>query len=142
MKFKGLLKIKIISFLLLIFFFCCVYENKNRSLFGVRLKEDNKSNIFSPYIEIQYDFCINNRKYFNKNIEDQLVLKKVHFEDYSYYMYLYKYNDAISETISKYGSFEEKEAIHILNALKYYGNQKNITNNKEIQYFMMKFIIY
>ena len=58
--------------------------------------------------------------------------KKVHFDNYSYYMYVYKNADAVSSCISEQGYFEGKQAINILKALQYYGNKKNITNNNEI----------
>lgn len=94
--------------------------------------KENNSNILIPYIKKQNDFCDNQKKYYNKIIEEQIILRKINFKGYSYKIYIYKNKNFISTELNRIGSFEGIETINILKALQYYGIKKNIKNNKEI----------
>ena len=92
----------------------------------------NNNDILIPYINKQIDFCINNKKYFNKLIESQITLQQININNISYKMYIYKQKNFMTYGLKKYSSFEKKETINILKALQYYKITNNITNNKDI----------
>ena len=93
--------------------------------------ESNK-NLIESFIKEQNDFCDNPNKYYNKQIEDKIILRNVKINGISYEMYVFNDKNFITNEFQLYGAFEVKETINILNALKYYATKKNISNNKDI----------
>ena len=93
--------------------------------------ESNK-NLIESFIKEQNDFCDNPNKYYNKQIEDKIILRNVKINGISYDMYVFNDKNFITNEFQLYGAFEVKETINILNALKYYATKKNISNNKDI----------
>ena len=89
-------------------------------------------NILEPYINEQNDFCINQKKYFNKLIEDQIKLQNINLNGMIYQMYIYKDKNFMTHDFNLYKSFEKKETINILKALEFYRVKNNIFNNKDI----------
>ena len=139
------LLIKLFSLLLIILIVCLnnIIYNKEKNIIKKKINEENSlskniininknNNILIPYIKQQNDFCHNKNKYYNKIIEDQIILKKVKFEDYSYEIYVYKNPNFLTNSLRKEFSFEESETINILKALQYYSIKNNIKNNKNI----------
>lgn len=126
-KLNSLFKISIIFYLLILL---CIYYKY--FLLKEKYEKSNDNNVLFDYKKQQNDFCKNNKKYFNKMIEDQIILKNVKIQEYSYNMYIYKNYDIVSKTIAKTGKFETPETINIINALLYYKNKKNIINNNDI----------
>lgn len=92
----------------------------------------NKLNILEPYINEQNDFCVNQKKYFNKLIEAQIKLQNISLNGMTYQMYIYKDNNFMTHDLKLYNSFETKETINILKALEYYRVKYTIFNNKDI----------
>lgn len=92
----------------------------------------NKINILEPYINEQNDFCVNQKKYFNKLLEDQIKLQNINLNGMIYQMYIYKDKNFMTHDFNLYKSFETKETINILKALEFYRVKNNIFNNKDI----------
>ena len=142
--------------LFIIFSFLIIYLKNNKTDINIIIKKEfsnaliNNSNsnsklrndifkyvdlnqkILESYINKQNDFCTNPDKYYNKEIEEEIKLHRVKFNDIEFSMFMYKGQDIVSKTLTVYTKFEPKETDNILYALKYYGEKKNIKNNKDI----------
>lgn len=91
------------------------------------------NNIIINSIFNQKDFCLNIDKYYNKEIENKIILADIKIKNLNYSMYVPKIiNKNQKHRIIKVHSFELLESINILNALKYYKEKKKIINNKNI----------
>ena len=91
------------------------------------------NNIILEYDHKQKDFCSHIEKYYNQEIESKIVLADIKIGKLYYSMYV----PNITHNKRKHGiiqnhSFELKESINILNALKYYKKIKKIKSNKNI----------
>ena len=64
--------------------------------------------------------------FYNKEYENQIKITKVIYNNLNYNMYIYRTNDAVSDTISKANKWETFETKNILDALNYYSIKNNI----------------
>ena len=78
------------------------------------------------------DFCNNQNKYINYEIENNIRLFDVNINGINFQMYSTKKIIGLSKRLFKYKVFEKVESLNILGALKYYGNIKKIKNNGDI----------
>lgn len=89
-------------------------------------------NDLESYIKEQRDFCQNDYKYFNKKIEEEIMLCDVKINGLSYQIYAPKIKVGITLKLMEEKAFEKNESLNILNALDYYKHKKNIINEKDI----------
>ena len=94
-------------------------------------KKNNQNNIIEYYIEQQKDFCDNPKKYFNKFIEKQIILKNAIFNEFSFKFYMFKKKTLLNFDL-KNGVYEYEISNNIIEALLYYSKKKNISNKKDI----------
>lgn len=94
-------------------------------------KKNNQNNIIEYYIEQQKDFCDNPKKYFNKFIEKQIILKNAIFNESSFKFYMFKKKTLMNFDL-KNGVYEYEISSNIIEALLYFSKKKNITNKKDI----------
>lgn len=82
--------------------------------------------IYEKYQKFQRDFC----RYFNqisvKKYDDQLRLSEVEFLKKKFYMYVYKGDDAVSNTIASSKFWEANETKNLLKVLRHYSKKKKI----------------
>lgn len=109
-------------------------NEKMNDILNEKLSHDNVTAIFNnyinkKYIEEQNNFCKNEYIFYNKNYEEKIKISNVIFDNFNYYMFVYKSNDIVSNFIIKEKAWEMGETKNILNGLNYYSKKKNITNN-------------
>ena len=92
----------------------------------------DENNILAFYKKKLEDFCNNQDKYINNEIEKEIKLFDVEINGTSYQMYSTKIPIGLSSDLSSYKAYEKKETLNILEALKFYGNKMNIKDNKDI----------
>ena len=145
----------IIFFLVLVFIFFFLYYNNlernllvkfNNNLLTIKndilallskkdiyktnhIKENSINNEIEYLKYHQLYFCENQNLFNNSLIEEQLKSVKVNFNNITFDMIVYKYNDVVSNFISNLGTWELKETESILSSLFYYSRKKNITKN-------------
>ena len=105
-------------------------ENKTKDFKGVN--EIFNDSIIEPYIKSQKDFCENPNKYINQKYEDEIFLHDVKINELKYKMYIFKSTNFILNEFNLYGAYEVPLSNNIIKALKFYGENKNISNNKDI----------
>lgn len=88
----------------------------------------NPPNIFTECMKNQTYFCENQNKFLNKNIERNMIIVDVKFQDLTYNMHVYTKYDGISFNLIKKKTWESEETENVLKALNYYSNKKNIKN--------------
>ena len=91
-----------------------------------------EKNILSPYKKKLEDFCNNPDKYIDNEIENDIRLFDVNINNISYQMYSTKKIFGLSGSLTDTKSFETKESLNILEALRFYRNKLKIKNNKDI----------
>ena len=101
------------------------YSNTNNTI-------NKEENILTPYIKEQNEFCDNPSLYYNPLIEENIKMKTIKINELSYKMYMHKFFSFYDKSFLFFNSYEEKEVFNMMNALKYYGYKKNISNNKDI----------
>ncbi len=84
------------------------------------------------YINHQKEFCRFPDKYTDYLYENQLELTDFSLGNISYKFYVYKKDDIISDSIIKYKNFEGDILLNCLSALKYFKDNNNIINNRDI----------
>ena len=89
-------------------------------------------NVMKSYINHQKEFCKFPDKYTDYLYENQLELTNFSLGNISYKFYVYKKNDIISNTIINHKNFEGHILLNCLSALKYYKDNNNIINNRDI----------
>ena len=109
-------------------------NEKINDILNEKLPHDNLTTIFNniinkKYIEEQNNFCKNEYIFYNKNYEEKIKISNVIFENFNYYMFVYKSDDIVSNIIIKEKAWETGETKNLLNGLNYYSKKKNITNN-------------
>jgi FkbM family methyltransferase len=92
----------------------------------------NNSNIIQSYFTKQNSFCNNFYNYYNELIENKIRLTNFSINNISFPLFIYKKYDYISNAITKIGNYEKKELSNALDALKFYSQKNDITNNKNI----------
>ena len=108
-----------------------IMEMKNIKTEEKKENEDKiyyNNNIFSKFIKEQNDFCENSKKYYNLEYENQTIIAKVDFLGKKFNMFVYKNQDIVSRCILNNKNWESSETIKILEALRYYSNKLNISN--------------
>jgi len=105
----------------------------NTNIQGEELSEKSyekfDENIFQEVKKQQMEFCNNQNKYKKIQFEKQIKLSKVSLFNKSFYMYVYKNEDIVSNSIRSTKSWESFETKNIIEALKYYSSLKNISND-------------
>ena len=76
----------------------------------------------------QNNFCKNTKLFYKKEFEDRIKRVEINFDNKTYNMYIYKSLDYISKAIMKDKNWENSQTKLILEALNYYSNKTNITN--------------
>ena len=76
----------------------------------------------------QNKFCKNTKLFYKKEFEDRIKRVEINFDNKTYNMYIYKSLDYISKAIMKDKNWENSQTKLILEALNYYSNKTNITN--------------
>lgn len=117
MKEEIWINTKIVILFSLNIFICYFFINKNGA-------------ILSEYIKEQRQFCKKNEKYYNKSIEAKLELLDIKINELEYKMYVPHKNK--NHSYKKDHSFEKKESLNFIKALKYYSKRLKIPNNKDI----------
>jgi hypothetical protein len=92
----------------------------------------NNNNILEPYIKAQKDFCDNPNKYLNQKYEDRLLLQDVKINDLNYQIYIYKSDNGFKNSIKRRGAWENDESNNVLEALKFYATEKNLSQKDVI----------
>ena len=87
----------------------------------------NNNNILESYIKAQKDFCDNPNKYLIQKYEDGLLLQDVKINDLNYQIYIYKSNNGFKNSIKRRGAWENDESNNVLEALKFYATEKNLS---------------
>ena len=77
----------------------------------------------------QYYFCQNQNLFNNSIIEKNLKIAKANLNKLSFDMFVYKDNDAVSNYISDFGSWEPEETKTLYDSLLYYSKKRNISEN-------------
>lgn len=103
--------------------------NLNKNINKIILGREFNQRINDKYIQAQKFFCRNEKNFYNKDFENKIQLSKVNFDNYNCNMFIYKSGDVISNDIINTKSWELTETNNIKNALNYYSNKKNITND-------------
>ena len=83
----------------------------------------------------QTDFCLNAEKYYNLNIGNIITKGQIKINQYFYKMFLYdnkKKIDIVSNSIIQNHNWEKSLALEMRNAIKYYAQKSNKTDNKNI----------
>ena len=100
---------------------------------GKNLNNNDKNiEIIKPYIKAQKDFCKYPNKYKNKKYENEIGLFDVKLNKTIYQIYLFKSSNFLTNSLIKFGNFENSVGNNMLKALKFYGIKNNILNNKDI----------
>lgn len=81
------------------------------------------------YQNIQNNFCENMYKEYDKEIEDEILLYNISFNDINFDMFIVKRGNYISEQIKKTHSYQKEGTIHMLNLLKYYADKYDYEND-------------
>lgn len=92
----------------------------------------NNNNILESYIKAQKDFCDNPNKYLIQKYEDGLLLQDVKINDLNYQIYIYKSNNGFKNSIKRRGAWENDESNNVLEALKFYATEKNLSQKDVI----------
>ena len=103
--------------------------NKNSNINNF---ENNRKNILERYKKEQNDFCENPNKYINKQYEKEIFLVDVKLNDLNYKMYMPKPFNWVQEGITKTGSYEKSLSNYMIEALKFYSMNYNITHSEDI----------
>lgn len=101
-----------------------INKNFNNNIYNI--------NVMKSYINHQKEFCRFPDKYTDYLYENQLELTDFSLGNISYKFYVYKKDDIISDSIIKYKNFEGDILLNCLSALKYFKDNNNIINNRDI----------
>ena len=74
-------------------------------------------------IHRQSDFCLNPKKYYNQNIENNIVKRQIEINQYYFKMFVYDYKkrfDIASDSIIKSQNWEKSLSLEMTSAIKYY----------------------
>lgn len=146
---KGNKLIKYIIIIFILSFFSNIYTsysifklNKKVNILNINTSKNNEinkiknfdeDNNIEEYIKIQKNFCKYPDKFYNKKFEDLIKLTEFSFRNISFQMYTYKKTlDGMSKEIIETSKYEPLPMSNLLDALKYYGEKKNITKNEDI----------
>jgi FkbM family methyltransferase len=92
-----------------------------------------KDNNIEEYIKIQKNFCNYPDKFYFKKYEELIQLTEFSLRNISFQMYTYKrFLDGMSKEIIDTSKYEPMHISNFLDALKYYGEKKNIKKNEDI----------
>ena len=126
-SFIAIIHVIVIFFAMIIFFFKRIII----FTFSSNKKEIVQKNL-TYYHNIQNKFCDNIRYEFNREIEDMIMLYNVSLNGTSFEMFIYKELDYISEQMQINQSYQGEATLHMLNAIKYYGDKYNIKNEEMV----------
>ena len=75
-------------------------NEKINYILNEKLPQDNLTTIFNnninkKYIEEQNNFCKNEYIFYNKNYEEKIKISNVIFDNFNYYMFVYKSDDML-----------------------------------------------
>lgn len=87
-------------------------------------------NINKRLIENQKHFCKSNDLFLDHDIENNIKSVKIHLNNISYYMYVYKNNDVVSKSIIDIGSWEGYSTNKLLESLNYYSEKTKLSKNE------------
>ena len=93
---------------------------------------DKNIDIIKPYIKAQKEFCEHPNKFKNQKYENQIGLFNVKLNEIKYQIYAFKSSNFLSNSLKRFGYFENIVSNNMLEALKFYGIKNNILNNKDI----------
>ena len=95
-----------------------INEQKDKLIFSQEINDN--------YIKEQNYFCNNPKIFYNKTIEDKIKLIDINFKEIKFNMFVYQNLDIVSNFIIRYKSWEKAHTSKMIEALKYYSNNKNI----------------
>ena len=94
-------------------------------------KENEKETIVTEYIKEQNEFCSNLSKFYDRSIEDKLIIIDIKLNEIEFKMYA-PYKNVKSHPYEKEHCFEKEESLNIMAALKYYSQKNHTIDNKNI----------
>ena len=137
-KLRYILKLFIIFFISFIFINIILKLKKDLYKTVLNLKEFIKiqnleSEHFNEIINEEYrqkqnNFCKNINEFYNQEFESKIKLTKIIFNNITFFMFLYKKDDAVSDFISRYGIWEKDSTYNIIYGLNFYSQKKNLIN--------------
>ena len=95
-----------------------------------QLKKSIKDAIF-----YQKDFCLNPKDYYDQTIENLIIQADVNISEYQYKMFVYnvkQHFDFVSDSIIRSHHYEKEIFFKMRNAIQYYAQKNNITDNRNI----------
>ena len=94
------------------------------------LNEEFDEKLNQKYKENQHHFCQSNDLFTDIEIENKISKVHAHLNNISFYMFVYKSGDYVSDSISGSGSWERDQTNKVINCLNYYSNKKQLSKNE------------
>ena len=82
------------------------------------------------YIENQIHFCQSDDLFYDTEIENKIKRVRAHLNNIAFYMFVYKSNDYVSDSISGSGAWEGIQVSKLIKSLNYYGEKKKLNKNE------------
>ena len=82
------------------------------------------------YIENQIHFCQSDDLFYDTEIENKIKRVRAHLNNIAFYMFVYKSNDYVSDSISGSGAWEGNQVSKLIKSLNYYGEKKKLNKNE------------
>ena len=82
------------------------------------------------YIENQIHFCQSDDLFYDTEIENKIKRVRAHLNNIAFYMFVYKSNDYVSNSISGSGAWEGIQVSKLIKSLNYYGEKKKLNKNE------------
>ena len=94
------------------------------------LNEEFDEKLNQKYKENQHHFCQSDDLFADIEIENKISKVHAHLNNISFYMFVYKSTDYVSDSISGSGSWERDQTNKLINCLNYYSNKKKLSKNE------------
>ena len=110
------------------------YSTKINNIFNYTMKYDEYNEIIDEnYQYLQNNFCSKPNENKNPEIENKIRIANITFEQKNFNMFIYKFDDLVSNSIIVNHHYEGNYAKQFLNELQFYSN-KNRLDSKEIYF--------